>query len=101
MMRCKGGMEIGKKGSQSEMADYSFVKGPTGNVVGIWVRHQKTAKNPLLLMMLFTKHSNLSGEILEAIMNKRYRAVPNTYDQAGGCFLMFGSDAAPGEPGWA
>ena len=83
------------------MADYSFVKGVTGNVAGIWVRELNTIETPFVLEALFAKHKNLSGEIIEAILNKRYRVIPNTYDQEGGYFLMFGSEPAPGEQGWA
>lgn len=83
------------------MGDYSFVKDPNGEVVGIWLRELETAEDPFLPMMLFCKHRNLSGEILASIVQKTYRTVPNTHDQGGGCFLMFLPAAAPGEPGWA
>jgi len=50
-----------------------------------------------LLMMLCVKHS-LPPETFTTVVQRDYRFVPDTFDQAGGCFAMFGSWQAPGEP---
>jgi hypothetical protein len=48
--------------------------------------------------MLYIKHfQNSLSEAFHCIIQGDYRVVPNTFDQAGGCFVMFGSELAPGE----
>ena len=81
------------------MEDYSFVEDNAGIVHGIWLRDPSIADNPFTLIFILTKHKVLSAELTEAIMEERYRMVENRYDDAGGCFLMFGVTPAPGELG--
>jgi len=84
------------KAEQSKGADYSFVRDQTGKVHGIWLRDPQDTQKRELFMVLAIKHS-LPTEILGVVMLGDYRVVPNTFDGAGGCFVMFGSALAPGE----
>ncbi len=73
--------------------DYSFVKDfQTGEVHGIWLRDASKADNEDYLVALLLKHGHTPMGIARGL-----RVVPNTFDQSGGCFVMFGSDKAPGE----
>lgn len=77
------------------MADYSFVKDGSGNACGIWLRDPSALDKPGMVetLLMMNNHSHLLNDYLK----KRYRKVANTYDKAGGCFVMFGSVKAPGE----
>ena len=79
------------------MGDYSFVKDNSGNVYGIWLREPKVAQNHGLLLALLQKHDHLNESITAAVLTGSYRVVTNTFDDQGGCFVMFGSELAPGE----
>jgi len=74
------------------MADYSFVKDDEGGVHGIWLRDPSQANDQSLLLALLTQHGHSPMCIARGT-----RVVPNRYDNSGGCFVMFGSDRAPGE----
>jgi hypothetical protein len=74
------------------MADYSFVKDNRGEVHGIWLRDTSQANNKSILIALMTKHGHSLAGIARGT-----RVVPNRFDGSGGCFVMFGSDKAPGE----
>jgi len=78
------------------MADYSLVDGPGGAVCGLWLRREADARNHELLGMLLVKHG-LPQELFDAVSRGSYRVVPNRFDSAGGCFVMFGAAPAPGE----
>ena len=78
---------------QDDYGDYAFVRDQTGEVLGVWLRIPKERE---WLEMLCIKHS-LSMDIFTIIMLGDYRVVSNTFDQKGGCFVMFGSSLAPGE----
>ncbi|MGW6907426.1 hypothetical protein [Streptomyces sp. NPDC054940] len=43
----------------------------------------------------------LFREDLVHLLGAEYRVVPNTYDDQGGAFVMFGRRPAPGETGHA
>lgn len=77
------------------MGDYSFVETQDGEIVGMWIGDSRIIKRKHLIQMLLAKHQLL--DMLERFSSGRYRVVPNTYDNKGGCFLMFGSSIAPGE----
>ena len=87
------------------MADYSFVKGPDGLVVGLWIRQAELTRTPAYIITLLKKHSGplaqvrkpISDEVLNMATAGNYRVVPNTLDRNGGCFVMFGQSLAPGE----
>lgn len=78
------------------MADYSMVREKSGKVLGLWLRNPEDAQNRDLLSMLLIKH-NLPNDLCAVVLEGGYRVVPNTFDDAGGCFVMFESEPAPGE----
>jgi len=78
------------------MADYSMVRDQSGSVCGLWLRSPEEAQNRELLTMLLIKH-NLPRELSATVLSGDYRVVSNTFDNAGGCFVMFGKGLAPGE----
>jgi hypothetical protein len=89
----------------SDGPQYSLVTDSSGNVRGFWLHdakswmkdaHRDGALKHVKLRMLVVKHS-LSSYIYQDLMNDNYRVVPNSFDDKGGDFLMFGSAAAPGE----
>ncbi|NIR04320.1 MAG: hypothetical protein GTN82_02720 [Candidatus Aminicenantes bacterium] len=78
------------------LASYSLVKDQDGGICGIWLRDPAQAQDRNLLLMLLIKHGardNLGASVLAGDL----RVVSNTYDDQGGCFVMFGSAPAPGE----
>jgi hypothetical protein len=89
----------------SDRPQYSFVTDEGGNVRGFWLHDAKSwmqdahadgALKHVRLRMLVVKH-NLSSDIYQDLMNNNYHVVPNSFDNKGGDFLMFGSAVAPGE----
>ncbi|NQT71854.1 MAG: hypothetical protein HQ553_03670 [Chloroflexi bacterium] len=78
------------------MSDYSMVRDKSGNVNGLWLRDPEAAQNRDLLSFLLIDES-LPDELIAAVLAGSYRVVPNTFDNAGGCFVIFGSAPAPGE----
>jgi hypothetical protein len=78
------------------MADYSFVRS-NGKIVGLWLRDARFAQNPNVLMPLISREHLLSGDLMVQIIGRKYRVVPNTFNKAGGCFVMFHGMPAPGE----
>ena len=78
------------------MGDYSFVKDETGKVVGIWANDPKLVKDRMSLMALHCV-CELPTKCGAMILLGDYRVVPNTFDRAGGWFVMLGSALAPGE----
>jgi hypothetical protein len=92
-----------------DMADYSFVKDPNGQVVGMWLRDKELPQDTMHLMIitLLKKHQGrlaevrmpISDDLLKMVTSQNYRVVPNDFDQKGGCFVMFGQTLAPGEEG--
>ncbi len=88
-----------------KMADYSMVKEKDGKVCGFWLHepeywlqhaHGQGALKYPELKMLVIKHS-LHEDVFQAIMNGKFRIVPNTFDDKGGVFLMFDSTPAHSE----
>ena len=76
------------------MTRYSMVKDPSGKVYGLWLADPENAQESILSFLLLKEGH--SGE-LETVVKGDYRVVPNPVDDAGGCFVMFGSNSAPGE----
>jgi hypothetical protein len=77
-----------------KMADYSFVR-YDGKVCGIWLKDPSNLDKPGLVEVLLVNGG--APQLLSDYTSKRYRKVPNNYDSKGGCFVMFGSEKAPGE----
>lgn len=83
------------------MTDYRPVTDRSGHIHGVWVRDPNVAGDVQQLSALLLRE-NYSNEIVAWVSSGQYRVVPNTYDDAGGYFVMFGSAPAPGEkPGHA
>jgi hypothetical protein len=92
---------------ECDMADYSFVKDPNGQIVGMWLRDKELPRDTMHLMIitLLKKHQGrlaearmpISDDLLKMATSQNYRVVPNNVDQKGGCFVMFGQTLAPGE----
>lgn len=78
------------------MANYSFVRDQNNTICGIWFQNIGYAQNKEHLVM-FAISESLPMDIYVNLQEGNYRVVPNTYDKAGGCFVMFGSIPAPGE----
>jgi hypothetical protein len=68
----------------------------TGNVCGLWLQDPGLARKQERLVMLAVAES-LPMDVYARIVDGDYRVVANTFDAAGGCFVMFGSAPAPGE----
>jgi len=89
------------------MADYSFVKDPNGQVVGLWLRDTELSRSTAYLVTLLKKHQgrlaevrmSVSDDLIKMVISQNYRVVTNNFDQKGGCFVMFGQTLAPGEEG--
>lgn len=82
--------------SSGPVGDYSLVKDTSGQVHGFWLASKADAENVHLLLALAFREG-LPESTTVAVSAGDYRVVPNTYDAAGGCFIMFGSALAPGE----
>lgn len=81
---------------QPATADYSFVMTePGGRITGVWVRSMEVISGSKLHFLLL-KHGAPEDLRMKAVM-KAYRVVPNNYDAAGGYFIMFCGEYAPGE----
>jgi hypothetical protein len=78
------------------MSEYRPVTDRSGSVHGVWVRDPGVANDPGQLSTLLLRE-NFANEIVAWVSSGQYRVVPNTYDDAGGVFVMFGSAPAPGE----
>jgi len=74
------------------MGNYSYVKTAQGDVIGLWLLNSKDAQDPDMVAMIMVKDG-----IPLSNLDDGYRTVPNTYDNKGGCFFMFGLYPAPGE----
>ena len=77
------------------MGDYAFVRGPGEEVLGLWLADPSTARNKMVMQMYLMKHSQT--EPMSYLTSGDFRVVPNTVDNKGGVFVMFGTTPAPGE----
>lgn len=76
--------------------NYELVKNQSGTICGLWVSDPELRQNRDLLNMLLIQE-NASMDLCAAARAGKYRVVPNTFNNAGGYFIMFGSTLAPGE----
>lgn len=77
------------------MDDYSLVNDSTGDICGIWLCDSSKANNKNIVAMLLIKHGG--NNLAESVLLGDFRIVPNSFDEKGGVFMMFGSELAPGE----
>ena len=77
------------------MADYSLVEDESGDITGVWLRTPVLARDKNFLKALCIKE-NLSDGVYAAVYSGSYRVEPNTSDDRGGCFVIWGT-TPPGE----
>lgn len=77
------------------MGDYSFVNDDRGDICGLWLRDSNLTTSKNTISMLLIKHG--ADNLVESALSGNFRIVPNSYDEQGGVFVMFGSAPAPGE----
>ncbi|MFB3893990.1 MAG: hypothetical protein ACE15C_18430 [Phycisphaerae bacterium] len=78
------------------MADYSYIKS-NGRIVGLWLREPMQAKDHVVLMSMISREHKLSGELMVQIIGRKYKVFPNTFNNSGGCFVMFFGTPPPGQ----
>jgi len=76
--------------------DIAIIRDKSGGISGLWLRQADAAYNRDLLSMILIRF-NAVEDTRFALLRGDYRVVPNTNDDQGGCFVMFGSAVAPGE----
>ena len=74
------------------MQDYSLVQDQEGKVLGLWFADRQVLESPGLLEAVLAKDERTAG-----LIGQSRRTLPNTYDNKGGIFVMFGISRAPGE----
>jgi hypothetical protein len=77
---------------------YEMVYNSKREVVGLWFQDPAKGKNRDLVLMLMYQEG-LPAHKTRMIQSGNFRVVPNNFDNNGGCFVMFGSEKAPGERG--
>jgi len=86
--------------------DYSFIKDENGEISGFWLKDpdfwlfdadQRDIKKRLTRLRTIAIKHDLSEDVFEKILYKKYRIVPNTYETKSGIYLMLGRALAPGE----
>jgi hypothetical protein len=77
---------------------YEMVYNSRREVVGLWFQDPGVANNKDLVLMLMYQEG-LPMDKTRMIQSGNFRVVPNNFDNNGGCFVMFGSEKAPGEGG--
>ncbi len=78
------------------MADYSLVRAKSGDIDGVWLRDPAVVNEPMALTFLLIKEG-LPQHVQAMVAAGSYRVVPNTYNNNGGCFVMWGATLVPGE----
>ena len=71
------------------MADYSLVEYQSGEIIGVYLRNPALAQNRNLLKALCIEEK-LSDGVYAAVYSGSYRIEPNTSDDRGGCFVIWG-----------
>ena len=73
-----------------EMEAYQYLRDENQKICGLWLANPEDANGTFIAMLL------LKVDAPEAVRDG-YRIAPNTLDNKGGCFVLFGSTNAPGE----
>lgn len=87
------GQRPGPKPPQRGTGNFASVRTPGGATVGLWFASTEQAHDRGLIEAI------LFREDLVHLLGAEHRVVPNTYDDQGGSFVMFGHESAPGEAG--
>lgn len=82
----------GRRSVPPAHGDYGRVFNKAGDVIGLWFESAHDARDSLLIGALLLKHD------VPHLVGTDYRLVANTADDAGGLFVMFAGERAPGEP---
>ncbi|WP_443242769.1 WD40 repeat domain-containing protein [Streptomyces sp. 4N124] len=85
------GQRPGPAPARRDDGDYAKVRTSDGEIVGLWFADTERARDQGLI------EAFLFAEDLAHLLGAEYRVVPNTYDDRGGAFVMFGRHFAPGE----
>ncbi len=76
------------KGAPSGNQNATVIRDVRGDIIGLWTPRKGG----------FIKVEEVvTKEVVIALKARNYRTVPNTHDDRGGVFLMFGDALAPGE----
>jgi WD40 repeat protein len=86
------GQHPGPAPAQRGSGNFAQVRTTDGEIVGLWFASITHARDRMLIETV------LFGEDLQHLLGTEHRVVPNTYDDRGGAFVMFGHHLAPGEP---
>ncbi|MFI7644173.1 WD40 repeat domain-containing protein [Nonomuraea sp. NPDC049400] len=89
------GQRPGPAPPQGGGGNFARVRTSDGEIVGLWFARTGDARDRGLIEAV------LFREDLGHLLGAEHRVVPNTYDDSGGAFVMFGHHLAPGEPGHA
>jgi hypothetical protein len=74
------------------MPGYTLVKDQDGKVLGLWFADRQVLESPGLLEAVLAKDERTVG-----LIGQSRRILPNTHNNDGGIFVMFGTSLAPGE----
>lgn len=87
------GQRAGAAPPQGGTGNFAKVRTAGGEIIGLWFAGTDHARDRVLI------ETCLFGENLLHLMGGEHRVVPNTYDDRGGAFVVFGRHLAPGERG--
>jgi len=76
--------------------DMAVIRDRDGGACGFWLRQSPTEIDRELIPFLMIRF-NVPPDVQVNVIAGNYRVVPNTHDDAGGAFVMFGNALAPGE----
>ncbi|MDL4817356.1 hypothetical protein [Actinomadura opuntiae] len=85
------GQRPGPAPSQRSDGNFAMVRTPHGEIVGLWFASTREVRDHKLIQTV------LFAQDLKHLLGVEHRIVPNTYDDRGGAFVMFGHHRAPGE----
>lgn len=86
------GQRPGPAPVEHDNGNYARVRTRDGEIVGLWFADTARARDRGLIEAL------LFREDLGHLLGTEHRVVPNTVDDKGGAFVMFGHHRAPGAP---
>ncbi|GAB3563892.1 hypothetical protein GCM10027445_06810 [Amycolatopsis endophytica] len=85
------GQHAGAAPPRGDGGNFARVRTSGGEIIGLWFGDEAHARDRMLLETV------LFNEDLLDSLHTEPRLVPNTYDDKGGVFVMFGRHRAPGE----
>lgn len=76
--------DLGPAEEREARSGFAFVRNRSEEVVGFWFADAESAENRVLIDALLVR------EGLQRWIGRRYRVMPNTVDDKGGAFVLFG-----------